>query len=127
MRNGWKWKNIAGGGATAADLAEERLRRYPPKPLRGGGGQETAVRFDNGISPDYTVVEIEAPDRPGLLYRIAAVFSACRVNIVSARLSTRIDRAADVFYVLDNDGGKITAEEPQRALESAVRDAVNRR
>jgi UTP:GlnB (protein PII) uridylyltransferase len=33
------------------------------------------------------------------------------VNIVSARLSTRNDRAVDVFYVTDTAGKKITGKD----------------
>jgi [protein-PII] uridylyltransferase len=101
-----KWAAITAGQATAAGLIDEWLRMYPPKKTRALEKQPS-VRFENGISPAFTVLEIEAQDRMGLLYRMARCLSDLGVNIVSARLSTRIDRAIDTFYVTDRQAGKI--------------------
>ena len=104
-----KWRRIVKGQATADSLVSERIRRYPPAPLRIGASRSPVrIRIDNEISPLYTVVEIATPDNFGILHRIARCLSDSRVNIVSARLSTRIDLAVDVFYITDDAKQKIT-------------------
>jgi [protein-PII] uridylyltransferase len=101
-----KWGLLVSGQATTEDLIEERVHMYPPKKTRGVE-KRPSVRIDNDISTAYTVLEIEAQDRFGLLYRIARCLSNCSVNIASARLSTRIDRAIDTFYITAGTGEKI--------------------
>jgi [protein-PII] uridylyltransferase len=102
-----KWRLLGEGAVTAEKLIADRMRLYPPKKERGIL-KEPAVLIENGVSDTCTVLEIEAQDRFGLLYRIARSLSSHNVNIVSARLSTRIDRAVDTFYVNGPKGEKIT-------------------
>jgi [protein-PII] uridylyltransferase len=102
-----KWRLIEEGAITAEQLIAERMRLYPPKKERGIL-KEPVVLIENGAPEACTVLEIEAQDRFGLLYRIARSLSSHNVNIVSARLSTRIDRAVDTFYVNGPKGEKIT-------------------
>jgi|WetSurMetagenome_2_1015567.scaffolds.fasta_scaffold00148_7 [protein-PII] uridylyltransferase len=101
-----KWRLLESGEATAETLLADRIRLYPPRKERGGR-KEPTVRMDNSLSNAFTVLEIEAQDRFGLLYRIARCLSGLGINIVSARLSTRVDRAVDTFYVNRRDGAKI--------------------
>jgi [protein-PII] uridylyltransferase len=101
-----KWRLIEEGAVTAEQLIADRIRLYPPKKERGIL-KEPVVLIENGASDSCTVLEIEAQDRFGLLYRIARSLSSHNVNIVSARLSTRIDRAVDTFYVNGPKGEKI--------------------
>jgi [protein-PII] uridylyltransferase len=102
------WEEIVAGKATADDLIRERLRKYPLQQLRGAEQRRVEVRTDNDASPRHTIIEVDTADNFGLLYRIARCLSANNVNIVSARLTTRIDRAMDVFYVTGIEGAKIT-------------------
>jgi [protein-PII] uridylyltransferase len=112
-----KWRLIESGAASAEQLVEERIRRYPPRKTRGTP-IATKVRFDNDMSKEWSVIELEARDRFGLLYRIARCLSSHHVNIVFARLATRIDLAVDTFYVTGPQGGKITDE----AMISGITD-----
>ncbi|MCY4405200.1 MAG: ACT domain-containing protein, partial [Rhodospirillaceae bacterium] len=59
-------------------------------------------------SRGYTVIEVSARDRPGLLYDITRTLSACGVSINSAHISTVGSRAVDVFYVKDRFGLKLS-------------------
>jgi [protein-PII] uridylyltransferase len=72
------------------------------------------------------VLEIEAQDRFGLLFRIARSLSSLGVNIVSARLSTRVDRAVDTFYVTGGSGSKIVDKEQIERLERELIGATSR-
>jgi [protein-PII] uridylyltransferase len=66
---------------------------------------------DQDLAETHTVIEIEADDQPGLLYRITRSMARLGWNIHSARISTRGDRATDAFYVTTRDGRKLEDEE----------------
>jgi [protein-PII] uridylyltransferase len=70
------------------------------------------VRVDNAISEEFTVVDVEAGDRLGLLYEISTTFFAEQCDIMSAKVTTVGHRVHDAFYIQDADGGKIL--DPQR-------------
>jgi [protein-PII] uridylyltransferase len=80
------------------------------------------VRFDNDLAEHHTVVEIDAPDQPGLLYRLTRTMARLGWDIHSGRISTTGDRARDAFYVTDRAGAKITGDPAplQRAFIEAA-------
>ncbi|MBM3280236.1 MAG: [protein-PII] uridylyltransferase [Candidatus Handelsmanbacteria bacterium] len=65
------------------------------------------LRFDNQVSDKYTVVEVDAQDQVGLLYKITQVFGGQGLDIHTALINTVADRATDAFYVVDGKGRKI--------------------
>ena len=81
--------------------------------------------MDNEASDFYTVVEIAAPDRLGLLHDLARALAELGVQIHLARIATSVGRIHDVFYVRDAGGQKITdpalAEELKKALLAAAK------
>lgn len=79
------------------------------------------VIIDNTASYMHTLVEINAADRPGLLYDITAALTAEGVNIHAAKVATFGRHAVDVFYIKDAFGLKI--EHPGRlaSLEKALK------
>ncbi|PLX66820.1 MAG: [protein-PII] uridylyltransferase [Denitrovibrio sp.] len=68
------------------------------------------IVFDNEVSTQYTVVDIYAKDRIGLLYDILCTFSRLKLSVERAKISTDVDRVVDSFYLMDNDGNKIVCE-----------------
>jgi len=66
---------------------------------------------DNDASDFYTIIEVYANDRPGLLYRATQKLFDLELSIAMARISTKVDQVVDVFYVQDLSGGKIADEE----------------
>ncbi len=68
------------------------------------------VLVDNAASDKFTIIEVNARDRRGLLFTITHALLDFGVTISSARISTYGERAVDVFYVRDLIGHKITAE-----------------
>ena len=75
----------------------------------------TRISIDNGAHPVYTLVDIQTPDRLGLLYYLLQAFSDTHVNIVLSRITTEKGAAIDSFYVTDGEGRKI--REPERIIE----------
>jgi len=77
---------------------------------------EIHVTFNDQASDDYTVLDVTAPDRLGLMFALAAFFAEHGWVIHTARILTEADRAIDSFYLTHADGTRIT--------ESAERDAA---
>ena len=86
---------------------------------------EPEVRIDNSLSNRFTVIEVGGLDRRGLLFNLTAILSQLDLNIGSAHIATFGEKAADVFYVTDLDGGKITDGERKDAIQDAVLKAFS--
>jgi len=82
------------------------------------------VEIDNEVSSDYTVIDIYAHDKVGLLYSITSTLTKLGLYIGVSKISTKVDQVADVFYVKDIFGQKLTdpekLEEITRALLTAI-------
>lgn len=83
------------------------------------------VSIDNELSNKYTVLEVSGRDRPGLLYGMTTILSGLNLNIGSAHIATFGERAADVFYVTDLTGAKITSESRKSTIRQKMLDAFN--
>jgi [protein-PII] uridylyltransferase len=79
-----------------------------------------AVAFDNTLSSRLTVVEVSGLDRPGLLYDLTECLARLHLDIASAHIATFGEKVADVFYVTDLGGEKITSEDRQDAIRRAL-------
>jgi len=66
------------------------------------------IEFDNEVSDRYTVIDVFAHDKVGLLYEITDTLNDLGLYIAVSKISTKVDQAADVFYVNDIFGQKIT-------------------
>ncbi len=91
---------------------ETLLASTPGTAGRAVARAEPAITFDNGASARYTVIEIVAPDAPGLLYRLSRALSTCGCVIEMVVISTEGGKAHDIFHVL-KDGAKVAAAEEQ--------------
>jgi [protein-PII] uridylyltransferase len=84
---------------------------------------EVRVRFDDAVG-DATVVEVDAPDAVGLLYRVTRALSELDVDIRLARVETMTDRVVDAFSLTDADGGPLEDQAFRAEIERAVRHAA---
>ena len=82
--------------------------------------QPTEVRIDNETSDQYTIVDVFADDRQGLLYVITNAIFTVGLSVHAARISTRLDQVADVFYVTDHQGRKIDDQAQLEAVRVAI-------
>ncbi|WP_407070195.1 [protein-PII] uridylyltransferase [Methylocella sp.] len=80
------------------------------------------VVVDNSLSKLFTVVEASGLDRPGLLFELTAALSELDLNIGSAHIATFGEKAADVFYVTELEGGKIESPRRQDEIRRKVLD-----
>lgn len=83
-----------------------------------------SLRVINSESKDYTVLELQAPDFPGLLFWVSDIFARLCINIVFAKLNTELNVAWDVFYVVDIDGKKIENTDKMAQLIKGVESLV---
>lgn len=70
----------------------------------------TQVRFDNATSDRYTIIDVFAPDRSGLLYTIARTLFELELSVAVAKIGTYLDQVVDVFYVTDSQQRKVEDE-----------------
>ena len=80
--------------------------------------------IDNKASNRYTVVEVNAGDRPALLHALSRALFQAKVTIHSAHIATYGERAVDVFYVTDLIGDKIESMGRLRTLERLLLEAA---
>lgn len=85
------------------------------------------VTFDNDASAESTVVDVQAPDGVGVLYRITSALAELDCDIRSARVQTLGAQVLDSFYVRGRDDAKIVDIEHLREIERAIIAAVGNR
>ncbi|MBK5264257.1 MAG: [protein-PII] uridylyltransferase [Alphaproteobacteria bacterium] len=83
------------------------------------------VLIDNKASNRFTVVEINARDRPALLYSLAYALFQSKVTIHSAHVATYGERAVDTFYLTDLLGGKLESKVRIATLEKRLLTAAS--
>ena len=86
--------------------------------------QPPRIAFDNQISARYTVVDIEAQDTVGLLYRIAYLLDELDLDIHRAIINTVAARAQDAFYIVDAEGQKIASHEEFDRIQQYLLDGL---
>jgi [protein-PII] uridylyltransferase len=119
-------KAVSGRLALDARLAE-RARTYGSRRATaavGPGGPR--VHFDNDASATATVVEVRAPDRIGVLYRITRAMAECDLDVRTARVATLGAEVVDAFYVTATDNGKVTDPDELAEIEHAVLGELRR-
>ncbi|BAV65262.1 [protein-PII] uridylyltransferase [Sphingobium cloacae] len=82
------------------------------------------VLIDNKASNRFTVIEINARDRPALLFSLANALFQSKVTVHSAHVATYGERAVDTFYVTDLLGGKIESKSRLQTLERRLAEAA---
>jgi [protein-PII] uridylyltransferase len=81
----------------------------------------TQVNFTLDSRNNRTILELIAADRPGLLSEVGKVFKTGGIAINGAKIMTVGERAEDVFYITDLDGGLLQEEACSRVHDSLVR------
>ncbi|PNG26479.1 [protein-PII] uridylyltransferase [Methylocella silvestris] len=111
-------ENALAGEITLADMVAARVSSSAARQQTFKVHPE--VTIDNSLSSRFTVIEASGLDRPGLLFDLTTAISELDLNIVSAHIATFGEKAADVFYVSDNEGAKITVAERQEAVRRKI-------
>ncbi len=104
--------------AKMAPAPHLKPERYPSTPPR--------VRIDNSSSDFYTVVELRAADRFGLLFAVTRTLAELRFDIHLALIDTRRGQVFDVFYVQEMDGQKVWSPERVAEIERGLYRSLER-
>jgi len=103
----------------------EKIRRQNRSGSIRGMDFPTSIALDNKAHPTCTLLQIETPDRLGLLYDLLAALGQQGLNIVLSRISTQSGAAIDTFYVTDNiTRGKITDSQRLQALQQKLQSVI---
>jgi [protein-PII] uridylyltransferase len=79
------------------------------------------IAIDNKAHPIYTLIQLQTPDRLGLLYDLLSCLGREGVSLVLSRISTQNGAAIDTFYVTDSAAGnKITDSNRIAALQKIL-------
>ncbi len=114
-------------GDVAVEALLKSRGRFSPKRYRGPVSElPLRVVIDNDSSDRYTVVEVFAHDRPGLLYRIAQTMYQLELSVVRAQISTHFDQVVDGFYVTDTAGLKLEDEPRLKSIHDRLHEAISR-
>lgn len=125
-----RWDRISADLEAAAqgdlNVGEALARRPPSRRVRRAPAPTTPalrVHVDNGAATNATLVEVRAPDAPGLLHKVSAALAALGLDIVSARAATLGNSAVDTFYVR-NGGDKLPSGAEADRLCTALQAAL---
>lgn len=113
-------------GEELVDHLMRRSRRLDHQRRLPAVRQSTDVQVDNETSDRATIIDVFAEDRQGLLYVIARAIFTLGLSVQAARISTRLDQVADVFYVTDAKGGKVTDPARLEAVRATIKGEVDR-
>ncbi|RIL05575.1 MAG: [protein-PII] uridylyltransferase [Proteobacteria bacterium] len=118
-------RRVLAGEVRVEDLVKRRRRPFgaPETPSR----LPPTVEIENGESDFYTIVDVSANDRLGLLYDLTRTLAAHDVEIYISKATTVLDQIADTFYVKDARNGslkKLTDPDRIEALRRALLEAA---
>ncbi|MGZ3422013.1 MAG: [protein-PII] uridylyltransferase [Polyangiales bacterium] len=109
------------GGALLKERRGSASLREKPSPA-----VPTGVEIDDRASRRFTVIDVYAKDRPGLLYTIAQALHELRLSIARSKIATEGARAADSFYVTEIDGSKVASPKRSEEIKRVIGDAIER-
>jgi [protein-PII] uridylyltransferase len=84
----------------------------------------TRVTTCNDSSGKFTIIDVFAVDRTGLLYVITKTLVDLNVSVSVAVIGTHIDQVLDVFYVTDRDGQKIRDESRLETIRDTLQKEI---
>ncbi|MDJ0785957.1 MAG: [protein-PII] uridylyltransferase [Myxococcota bacterium] len=125
-----RWRQLDGYLARALEeevpIAELlSTRRRPIGASRPPHATPPVVSVRNDVSDFYTVVDLTADDRIGLLYDLTHAITTLGHEVFISKATTVLDQVADTFYLKAPDQQRITdpdaIAELQSSLEAVVR------
>lgn len=83
------------------------------------------VVVDNESSDRFTVVDVFAHDRPGLLYTITRSIYELKLSVVLAKIATHFDQVLDVFFVTEANGTKVNDGDRLKEIRETITSQLN--
>lgn len=125
------WKGVASmvQGALSGLLDLDALIKNRRRPILRAAAlppsrRPSEVEISNAESDFYTIVDVSADDRLGLLYDLTRTIAAHGYEIFISKAATVMDQIADTFYLKDGEGKKILdPERVERLRQDLLRAA----
>jgi len=95
----------------------EQRKILGPKP-------QVRVNTDNGTSDRYTIIDVFAYDRSGLLYAVTRALFELGCSVWRAKISTYFDQVVDVFYATDQQNKKILDQKRLDEIRQRLLDVI---
>ncbi|MFI5216895.1 MAG: [protein-PII] uridylyltransferase [Candidatus Limnocylindria bacterium] len=116
--------DVLSGQQRVADLL--RLRPRPVGPDRLSSRKPARVAVSNDESDFYTIVDITANDRLGLLHDLTRTIADHGSEIYISKAATVLDQVTDTFYLKDAQGKKLSDAEEIERLRAGLLAAAER-
>ena len=84
----------------------------------------TRVTFDNTTAERFTILNVFAYDRMGLLYAISRTLFELGLSVSKAKIGTHLDQVVDVFYITDDRGRKIEDDQRLEQIRQRLLEAI---
>jgi [protein-PII] uridylyltransferase len=110
-------RRLAEGDRSVLDRLARRDASYRPP---AGAPSRPRVVLLPGASAGATVLEVRAPDRPGLLHALGGALADIGVDLHSAHVATHAGQAVDVLYVAEPGGAVLTPARVAQAVAALV-------
>lgn len=95
------------------------IQRHVPRQLKHFAFPPQ-VTIHNDTQRPQTIIEIIAPDRPGLLARVGQLFLAFDLSVQNAKIATLGERVEDVFFVTNADNQPLSDPQLCTQLQQAL-------
>ena len=86
----------------------------------------TEVKIDSDTSDHFTVIDVFADDKQGLLHEIAKTLYDLGLSVHSAKIGTRLDQVVDVFHVTERNGNKVEDVRTRETIQTRLQEQVDR-
>jgi [protein-PII] uridylyltransferase len=87
--------------------------------------RKTEVSLTNQANVNFTVLEVIAPDRPGLLVVLANTFEDLQIHMLAAKISTLGERVEDVFHIVNHEEEQVLDILDQDRVRQTICDALD--
>lgn len=111
------------GAVSAADLVAG-LRTAGRWSHRTTPSVSTQINLDNRGATRRTIIEVITRDHLGLLFELANALQSAGLVISLAKINTEGNQVADVFYVTEAEGGKVTDPARIETLKASILRAI---
>lgn len=102
-----------------ARVRHSRKDRYFSKPI------ETSIH--NPPGKNYSTLEVNCPDQPGILACVGKVFAELDINLKDARITTLGERVEDLFFITDKHGNPLSDEAQIDELIADIKSEIEQR
>ena len=126
VRIGTDLRALLAGEIEPVSLLKERRGNPSTWRERPSPAVATGVEIDDRASRRFTVIDVYAKDRPGLLFTLAYGLHELGLTIARSKIATEGARAADSFYVTEIDGSKVASPARRDEIKRVTIAAIER-